>query len=82
MATPYCLANQKIRHLFNLEKKRLGYCGSYFSLPFTLLQLRLRHDDNSCVFTVNVIQARNLLPKDINGLSDPFVKIYLLPGRK
>ena len=28
-----------------------------------------------------MIQASNLRPRDLNGLSDPFVKLYLLPGR-
>ena len=33
------------------------------------------------ILNVHIVQARNLLPKDFNGLSDPFVKVYLLPGR-
>ena len=46
-----------------------------------LFQLQLSHDDYDNTLNVHLIQARNLMPKDINGLSDPFVKIYLLPGR-
>ncbi|KAL4226640.1 hypothetical protein ACF0H5_014621 [Mactra antiquata] len=45
------------------------------------IQLQLFHDEANCEFKVKVIQARNLLPMDLNGLSDPFVKLYLLPGR-
>lgn len=45
------------------------------------IQLQLGHDEHESNLHIHVIQARNLKPKDINGLSDPFVKIYLLPGR-
>nr|XP_022299591.1 protein piccolo-like isoform X3 [Crassostrea virginica] len=45
------------------------------------IQLQLSHDELASNLHIHVIQARNLKPRDINGLSDPFVKIYLLPGR-
>ncbi|KAK3103404.1 hypothetical protein FSP39_018967 [Pinctada imbricata] len=45
------------------------------------IQLQLNHDEYDSSLLIHVAQARNLRPKDINGLSDPFVKIYLLPGR-
>lgn len=45
-------------------------------------QLQLSYDDYDNTLNIHIIQARNLLPKDMNGLSDPFVKVYLLPGRK
>ena len=31
---------------------------------------------------IRIIRAKNLLAKDTNGYSDPFVKVYLLPGRE
>ena len=35
---------------------------------------------NNCLF-VEVIRARNVIPLDNNGLSDPFVVVELLPRR-
>ncbi len=31
---------------------------------------------------IRIIKAKNLPAKDTNGYSDPFVKVYLLPGRE
>ncbi|KAK3610547.1 hypothetical protein CHS0354_008982 [Potamilus streckersoni] len=45
------------------------------------VQIKLSHNAIENTLTLHIIRARNLLQKDINGLSDPFVKIYLLPGR-
>ncbi|XP_071081619.1 uncharacterized protein [Haliotis cracherodii] len=45
------------------------------------IQLQISQDDFDNTLNVHVIQSRNLRPRDINGLSDPFVKVYLLPGR-
>ncbi|XP_018585967.2 protein piccolo-like [Scleropages formosus] len=45
------------------------------------IQLQLNYDRNVGNLIVHVLQARNLAPRDNNGYSDPFVKVYLLPGR-
>lgn len=55
-------------------------------LPFLfnclfLLQLQIHYDKQLGNLIVHVLQARNLAPRDNNGYSDPFVKVYLLPGR-
>uniref|UniRef100_A0A4W4F8X1 Protein piccolo n=1 Tax=Electrophorus electricus TaxID=8005 RepID=A0A4W4F8X1_ELEEL len=45
------------------------------------IQLQINYDKNMGNLIVHVLQARNLSPRDNNGYSDPFVKVYLLPGR-
>ncbi|XP_033103079.1 uncharacterized protein LOC117105879, partial [Anneissia japonica] len=45
------------------------------------IELQLDYDDNVGDLFINVMKARDLAPKDRNGLADPFVKICLLPGR-
>ena len=42
----------------------------------------MSHSEKDEQINVKIIKARNLLAKDANGYSDPFVKIYLLPGRE
>ncbi|XP_049422177.1 protein piccolo isoform X1 [Epinephelus fuscoguttatus] len=45
------------------------------------IQLQIHYDKQLGNLIVHVLQARNLSPRDNNGYSDPFVKVYLLPGR-
>ncbi|KPP72928.1 protein piccolo-like [Scleropages formosus] len=45
------------------------------------IQLQINYDKHLGNLIVHVLQARNLAPRDNNGYSDPFVKVYLLPGR-
>lgn len=45
------------------------------------IQLQIGHDSEREQLVVRIIQAKNLPAKDANGYSDPFVKVYLLPGR-
>lgn len=51
-----------------------------FTLHF-LFQLQINYDRNLGNLIVHVLQARNLAPRDNDSYSDPFVKVYLLPGR-
>ncbi|KAM6437844.1 protein piccolo-like [Liasis olivaceus] len=54
-------------------------CGSH---PITgEIQLQINYDKHLGNLIIHVLQARNLAPRDNNGYSDPFVKVYLLPGR-
>ncbi|XP_077356897.1 protein piccolo isoform X7 [Festucalex cinctus] len=45
------------------------------------IQLQIHYDQQLGNLIVHVLQAQNLAPRDNNGYSDPFVKVYLLPGR-
>ncbi|XP_039210547.1 protein piccolo isoform X4 [Crotalus tigris] len=45
------------------------------------IQLQINYDKQLGNLIIHVLQARNLAPRDNNGYSDPFVKVYLLPGR-
>lgn len=59
-------------------------CFTKVSLRFhrlLILQLQINYDKQLGNLIVHVLQARNLAPRDNNGYSDPFVKVYLLPGR-
>ena len=46
------------------------------------IELQISHESDREQLIVKIIQAKNLLAKDTNGFSDPFVKVYLLPGRE
>lgn len=61
-------------------------CSSQPSMPLHVLlffrpQLQIHYDKQLGNLIVHVLQARNLALRDNNGYSDPFVKVYLLPGR-
>jgi hypothetical protein len=56
------------------QLRQLDYVGD--------IELQIGHDSEREQLVVRIIRAKNLLPKDTNGFSDPFVKIYLLPGRE
>ncbi|XP_078275521.1 protein piccolo-like isoform X3 [Rhinoraja longicauda] len=45
------------------------------------IQLQMNYDKQVGNLVVHVLQARDLAPRGNNGYSDPFVKVYLLPGR-
>lgn len=52
------------------------------SKPFGELQVQIKHNDDEQQITVKILKARNLIARDANGFSDPYVKCYLLPGRE
>lgn len=67
------------------NKIQMYCCSVVFSnCAFTSLifpQLQINYDRSLGNLIVHVLQARNLAPRDNDGYSDPFVKVYLLPGR-
>lgn len=56
-------------------------CFSHIMRFFFYFQLQIHYDKQLGNLIVHVLQARNLVQRDNNGYSDPFVKVYLLPGR-
>ena len=64
--------NQKTTLVNRLREKQ--YVGD--------IELQIRHDSELEQLVVRINRAKNLIPKDTNGFSDPFVKVYLLPGRE
>jgi len=56
--------------------------GSALSTNMTLgsLRYRIRYDTAAQKLHVTVVQCRNLPKKDVLGSSDPFVRVFLMPG--
>ncbi|XP_039271067.2 rabphilin-3A-like isoform X1 [Styela clava] len=44
------------------------------------LEFSILYDPLKCALQVELIRAKNLIAMDANGLSDPYVKLHLLPG--
>lgn len=56
--------------------------GGVVGTPFGELQIQMKHDNDEQQIVVTIVRARNLIARDANGFSDPYVKCYLLPGRE
>lgn len=64
----------KLNRSSTLDKQNTNNAGE--------IQLQIEHSNKDQELIIKILKARNLLAKDTNGLSDPFVKVYLLPGRE
>lgn len=75
--------NIKKISLFTPNNIKMDPCSFSHRASSTLCfkQLQINYDRNLGNLIVHVLQARNLAPRDNDGYSDPFVKVYLLPGR-
>lgn len=48
---------------------------------FLFLNLGSDYDFEANNLKVHVMEATDLPPMDLNGTSDPYVKVYLMPGK-
>lgn len=55
-------------------KKKKKYLGR--------IQYKVEYDFTAGILTVHIVKCEDLPAMDIGGLSDPYVKLYLLPERK
>lgn len=55
-------------------------CFFFFLLGFGTLDFEIMWKDSLNVLTVTLLRARNLRSCDLNGLSDPYVKLHIVPG--
>uniref|UniRef100_A0A673GY27 Piccolo presynaptic cytomatrix protein b n=1 Tax=Sinocyclocheilus rhinocerous TaxID=307959 RepID=A0A673GY27_9TELE len=65
----------------NKKRHSSSEATTYVSHNVSFPQLQINYDRNMGNLIVHVLQARNLAPRENNGYTDPFVKVYLLPGR-
>lgn len=47
-----------------------------------IIELSLSYDQETCTLHCTIYRAKNLIPMDISGLSDPFCKLNILPSAK
>jgi hypothetical protein len=62
----------------SLKQKKILY--SSFGLGLGLLDFDIIWREAFNILNITLIRARCLRSADINGLSDPYVKLHLLPG--
>ncbi|KAK2162506.1 hypothetical protein LSH36_97g03031 [Paralvinella palmiformis] len=72
-----CSSTRELIETFYLEK--LEEQGKTRENRYGTLSVRVYYNTDAEILSVEVLNARNILPLDPNGLSDPFVLIELCP---
>lgn len=62
--------------MINCEKKG----KDFFFQGFGTLDFEIIWKESLNVLTITLLRARNLRSCDSNGLSDPYVKLHIVPG--
>ena len=72
--------NKTLRLIIHRNDKTFRSCTDTEYLG--KVQYELRYDFNTQTLIVKIIQATELPAMDMGGVSDPYVKVYLLPETK
>ncbi|CAG5121870.1 unnamed protein product [Candidula unifasciata] len=46
------------------------------------IHISLEHNPETSILTINLIRAHNLLPRDPDGMANPYFRLTLLPGQR
>ncbi|GAU94012.1 hypothetical protein RvY_05860 [Ramazzottius varieornatus] len=75
----YQLSTQELIDTFLVEVVNMH--STMTATPYGTLTIRSHYDRKTGTLVVEVLHARDVIPMDTNGFSDPFVVIRFLPAR-
>jgi len=66
--------------VLKLENNKIKRYVFFVVIGFGTLDFEIMWKESLNVLTITLLRARNLRSCDSNGLSDPYVKLHLVPG--